>query len=497
LTGFQRWASAADLAMLPDSRALRSARVSFSPDLPFARRPLKRVSAPNALDLGQRWQLELFPDETFQLDLQRVEVTPDGVTTWIARMPDDEVGEAIISQRGNEVFGAIRRNHRVYHLRSAAGGRYFAEELDAAAFPQHEDDAVHGQPHAKHGVHASAGVKAQGPGESRTIDVAVLYTQAVAARQDVALFINNAAAEMNQSFINSGVDASVRVVYYGLSAYVEPTTMHWNPHFRDLPAQMAAGSGPFSGLPDLRNAVRADVVALITNAANAGNTCGGGHVPEDPLGSPNNAYSAFGDTCVTTMRNFTHEIGHNLGAFHDKALGVWPYAPYGYSYGFSSETPGFRTIMGSRFGCTMDQGCSRINYWSNPNLMHQGTAMGSASDANLALSHNNWITIPAAYRTSGDPAPGQPASVTVHRDLCYGSNVVDWSAGSGTVGWYEIQTATQSNFGNASEAYRGPVGSLILDVGTTTYVRGRACNAEGCSSWKQSPMTAIYVNYCL
>jgi hypothetical protein len=34
-------------------------------------------------------------------------------------------------------------------------------------------------------------------------------------------------------------------------------------------------------------------------------------------------------------------------------------------------------------------------------------------------------------------------------------------------------------------------------VGTTTYVRGRTCNAEGCSGWKQAAPTAIYYNGCL
>jgi hypothetical protein len=87
--------------------------------------------------------------------------------------------------------------------------------------------------------------------------------------------------------------------------------------------------------------------------------------------------------------------------------------------------------------------------------------------------------------------------VSVHRDYCYGSNVVDWTAGSGAVGWYEIQTSSSSNFSSSSEVYRGPLGSLILDVGTTTYVRGRSCNAEGCSSWKQAFPTAIYHNGCL
>lgn len=483
--------------MLPDSRALRSSRVVFSAELPFAHHTPSRSAQPDALDLGQRWSMELFPGEAFQLVPQRIERSPDGVTTWVANMPDDEFGEALISQRGDDVFAEIRRHHRVYHLRSAAGGAYFAEELDPLAWPDNEHDEVHGKASPAGEAKPAAGLKSEEWG-TRTVDVAVLYTQAAAARQDIALFVNNAAAEMNQSFINSGVDGSIRIVYYGPSTFVEAWPMDFDPHFALVVSYMQTNQGDFGGLSDLRNAVRADLVILLIDATAARDTCGIGQMPNHVVGAPNQAFSVTGDTCVTTMRNFTHEIGHNLGGGHDKDLPPPPSnIPYGYSYGYSHEQAGFRTIMGSKFGCDMQVGCPRINYWSNPDLMYQGTPMGTAAEANLALSHNNWIIVPAIYRSSGDPPPGQPATVTVHRDYCYGSNVVDWTAASGTVGWYEIQTSTHSNFSTANEVYRGPLGSVILDVSATTHVRGRACNSEGCSSWKQAPTTAIYVNYCL
>ena len=497
---------ASDSDGLPDSRALRRSRLVFDPGVlappPFMRDLLARKLSKSVPDVsiavGQALEMELFPGENMLFMVRRAEVGLDGVVTWIAKAVDDDFGETLISRKDGYLFATVHKDGRIFQVRDGRNGQVFAEELDPTAFPAGNDDVVHALGDSDKS--ASGTQKSQGAGGSRTVDVAVLYTQAVAQRQNIPVFVNNAAAEMNQSFINSGVDGSVRVVYYGLSSFVEPDDP---PEMMDYTAFYQAVTGmyygvsEFSDLHGLRDDLRGDVVLLLTDASKATDVCGLGYVPLSVSGSPNRAYALTGDTCVTATRTFTHEIGHNIGAFHDKSLEEFEEdLLLSYSYGHSSVSPDFRTIMGSLplTSCNM-AGCPRINYWSTPNLMHQGIPIGHAADADMARSHNEWIQVPAAYRTSGDPPPGMPSTVDVEPSYCYGINLIMLGAGSGTVGWYEVQQSASSSFSSPQEVFRGPQQPFTINVfGGSKWIRARACNSEGCSGWKAGDEPAIRTN---
>jgi subtilisin family serine protease len=90
----------------------------------------------------------------------------------------------------------------------------------------------------------------------------------------------------------------------------------------------------------------------------------------------------------------------------------------------------------------------------------------------------------------------RPVSVTVFNEMCYGLNEVTWSAVSGAT-YYQMYTSSSSGFSNQVLAYSGSATNKMLSVSGTTYVRVRACNSSGCSSYRPGNQSAKYTNGCL
>lgn len=94
------------------------------------------------------------------------------------------------------------------------------------------------------------------------------------------------------------------------------------------------------------------------------------------------------------------------------------------------------------------------------------------------------------------PGPASPSSLNVYPLACYGWVDVAWSPSMGAAS-YELQQASSPNFGSAYTIYSGPDLFLTTNGVGTRYFRVRACNADGCSAWRQSGFGAPYYPYCL
>ena len=117
-----------------------------------------------------------------------------------------------------------------------------------------------------------------------------------------------------------------------------------------------------------------------------------------------------------TGYSFAHELGHNMGLQHDWYVNASPGA-YRYSHGHVDLDGGFRTIMSYSTLCA-DQGrtCTRIAYFSNPNVRSgtrptgvpegtstncsPGNAANPPCDADSARSLANTAQAVASFRTS-------------------------------------------------------------------------------------------------
>jgi hypothetical protein len=111
------------------------------------------------------------------------------------------------------------------------------------------------------------------------------------------------------------------------------------------------------------------------------------------------AFSVVSRNCATGNLSFAHELGHNMGATHDRA-NTSVEGAYEYSYGYQDPGRDWRTIMA--YNCPGY--CTRLQYWSNPDVMYNSVPMGvpegqpDAADNRKTLN-NTAFTI-ANFRTS-------------------------------------------------------------------------------------------------
>lgn len=192
--------------------------------------------------------------------------------------------------------------------------------------------------------------------------------------------LSNLVQVANTAYGNSGTGVRFKVVGWKLvnQADASPQTV--------LPA-LRMSSGAFTGVSTLRTTAGAALVTFFApfNSVTAStNTCGLAYVPA--AGSqglaayraqvPLLGVSALNDgqngSSYCSALSFAHELGHNLGAVHDKAnsgtTGVFPY-----SYG--------RGVSGS-FGTVMSYVYPRVALFSSPQIKctTTGTICGTTAE---------------------------------------------------------------------------------------------------------------------
>lgn len=149
----------------------------------------------------------------------------------------------------------------------------------------------------------------------------------------------------------------------------------------------------------------------------------------------------------------THELGHSLGIHHSDLI--------------STPQP---TMNATYFGT--DERTLEVD-----------------DQAALQCSENKY------FSGGGGTAPAVPAYLTVTNEACRGLNTVDWAASSGA-SYYELYRSTSSTFSTQTLEYSGTGLFDVVNVSTTTYLRVRACNAAGCSGYRNGNTTARYVSGC-
>ena len=257
------------------------------------------------------------------------------------------------------VSGSASTAEGTFRVSTIGGGMYSIEEIDATVpwvdgvlpdEPELVDPPLPPSPDAGGAAFSLVDpvVSAASSGVPE-IDVLVLYTSAAAAQAggeaSMRAEVERLFGETNLAFTNSGVAARVDGWARAVS-YVES---------QDVSTDLGLLQGSFDGYLDdvhsMRSDLGADLVHLLvafipTTSSDGSYTCGVADVdlrPSDAFG-----VTLFYPGCRYT---FTHELGHNLGLWHDRyqnfTYGSFASAHVPYAYGYSNAET-FSPVAGGR-----------------------------------------------------------------------------------------------------------------------------------------------------
>jgi hypothetical protein len=225
----------------------------------------------------------------------------------------------------------------------------------------------------------------EGAPKDATITLIVAYTKKAASHYtDIEKdLIDVAVAETNQSFRDSGAgNVRVKVVHAYQTDYVESGS-----HFEDVYRFRNKGDGYLDEIHGLRAKYGADVAVLVVD-----DPMGCGLSTRVAADAPD-AFTVVDHECAATMYSLAHEIGHLIGARHDRALDDTE-QPYPYGHGFVNGKE-WRTIMSYKDSC---DSCPRRPIWSSPDVKVNGVPAGDAETNNAKVIREGAARV-AAFHT--------------------------------------------------------------------------------------------------
>jgi hypothetical protein len=203
------------------------------------------------------------------------------------------------------------------------------------------------------------------------IDLMLLYTKRAASQyvRDPKDLLTMAVEQANDAFRNSGLgNISLRLVHTEAIDYDESDGDHFEHLYR-----MVDGVGPFQRVRKLRDEKKADIVGLIVDDPSG---CG---LSTRVAADSEDAYFVVHHSCAAITISIAHEVGHILGARHDRAIDGND-SPFAYGHGHVNGK--WRDIMSYRQSC---DGCLRIPFWSNPRVMYNGEPTGTDNEDNARV----------------------------------------------------------------------------------------------------------------
>jgi hypothetical protein len=435
-------------------------------------------SAPNP-KAGATLPLNLFQDLSLTAVLDSVEVNPGAGFTWLGHVQGVPLSQVTLVVSGEIVVGNIALPQGFYQVRYAGDGVHAVYEIDQSAFPD-EMKPIPVELPGGATAEPDAGIQAD---DGSVIDVLVVYTGAARAAAGgttaIRSLINLAMAETNTSYANSLVNQRLNLAHAAEVAYGETGDV-----FADLQA-LQGTSDPYMGnVHSLRDTHAADEVVLIVE--NGGPYCGVAYLMTSVSTSfASHAFAVVARDCATGYYSFGHELGHNMGALHDWYVDSGT-SPYAHAHGYVKKTSGWRTIMAYNSECS-DSGfyCSRLQYWSNPDVTYGGLPMGvpegvaRAADNRKTLNKTAFTV--ANFRLGSQP-PLAPANLTATAKSPQAIQL-SWTDRSQNETGFEIE---RSPNGTSSWALIAAVAADVttysdggLSPETTRFYRVKAYNAEG------------------
>ena len=421
---------------------------------------------------GHTLLLNLFDDVVLRARLVRAERIAKGMT-WVGRLEGQPLGDVVLTVYDGILSGSVTWPGGAYRITYDGTGPQ-VEQLDHSQFPEgkcfEEPD-----PRSMADVPAQPVAQADSGSVDRRAGRLHANTRAAAGGTSAMVAtVNQAIAETNTGYANSGVVQRVRLKAAVEIGFTETTT--------DITGDLSDDHGNDSSVAAMRNTYAADEVVLIGEGyASGSGACGIAWLMSgnNPSFAPN-AYAVVDRTCATGYYSFGHEMGHNMGLNHARTDPVGTGA-YSYSFGYKDPGNAFRTVMA--YYCPVN--CTRILYFSNPNILYGGKPTGvsqaSSSSAYNALSLNNTRFTVANWRVADSTVPAAQITLTSP------NGGESWLVGS-------VQTIQWTSAGLSATANL----KISYSNGTTTTQIASVSPTQTSYSWTVpgTPGTAWTVSLC-
>jgi PKD repeat protein len=334
-------------------------------------------SSLSSISEGDEITINLFEDAEFTLVVDLMEQHVNGSTAWAGHFKNDPYGYGTMALNNGVLIGAFGNVESVYGIKYIDETQFVYEQshLPLSAI---SDDSLGLTEHEHEYKNSSEPAISLSPYSTAPliIDVMVAYTTAARVAEGgtsaINALISSSIAQTNQTYFNSKINQRV---YLALAAEVNYDESQIDTWMELNEVLVDPDDGLLDDLQVLRNSanVYADLNIFMVNKAPGTETDGGRASALGPSSYFNFA-SLRKDTSIhPDYYAFAHELGHLMGAQHERSedphveLG----RPYNRAYVYNA-VGGWFTVMGVGKECVQFniQFCSKIPYWSNPDVDH-------------------------------------------------------------------------------------------------------------------------------
>ena len=340
---------------------------------------------------GDTVLLEPDPASSFTAQRSSEPTAAPADMVWTGELTE-VTGEAVLVVNGDQVTGNIRAAGELYHVQPIGGGMHAIIRVDQQAFPEEhppefeeiERDSGALDPSEMQRIEEGEGDTALAEAQFRELALLVAYTPAVRSKvADVNGLIALAIAEANLSYRNSRINLVARLVDSYEANYTE------SGNFSTDVARFRNKNDSFMDeVHGRRDQFGADIAVLIMDN---GQYCG---LASAILAQEQTGFAGVHYTCAAGNYTFAHELGHLQGARHNPEADSTA-APFAFGHGYFNQPKKWRTVMS--YDCP--SGCTRLAYWSNPNVTYNGDVMGTAANHDNARVLNQTSPIVTGFRS--------------------------------------------------------------------------------------------------